>query len=464
MIDIVKDIKGLSADSREIKDGYLFAALSGTHHDGRDYIDQAIKNGATHILAATGTKIPDGIKAIESDNPRRDFAYMAAAFYGEQPNHIVAITGTNGKTSCVDFVRQIFEHLSLKSASLGTLGLISNHMDGDNVMTTPDPVTLHKLLSCLKSKDIDYLAMEASSHGLDQHRMDGVQPKVAAFTNLTQDHLDYHGDMETYFKAKERLFTDILDDDSIAVLNADDEWVQRITHNNIIRFGRNNNADLKLLSQTPLSNGQDIEISYKGEPHKIHLGLIGEFQSHNVLCAAACCISLGLELSGIFGALPTLKNVPGRVELAMAHDNMAAYIDYAHTPDALEQVLKSLRPHVQNRLICIFGAGGDRDRGKRPLMGKIVSNHADIAIITDDNPRSEDPDTIRSEIQSACPNSENIGDRAKAIARGVALLQKGDILLIAGKGHETGQTIGSQTFPFDDKVITQKLMKDRFEA
>jgi len=462
MINIASQIKGLSADTRDIKRGYLFAALKGTRFDGVDFIDQAIMNGATHILAPIGTKVT-GAELIESDNPRLDFAKLASAFYKSQPNNIVAVTGTNGKTSVADFIRQIFEMLDLKSASLGTLGLVSQHAKGYNVMTTPDPVQLHALLADLKGVDVNYLAMEASSHGLDQYRLDGVTPKVAAFTNLSQDHLDYHGDMDTYFKAKERLFTEILPNDGIAVVNIDDEYGQRIKHPNMISYGQGKNANMRLLSQKPSATGQDIQIQYGEDIHNIHLPLIGLFQAYNVLCAAACCISLGLNKNDIFKCLPKLTGVAGRVELATSIQNRAAYIDYAHTPDALEKVLTSLRPHVEGRLICVFGAGGDRDKGKRPKMGRIAESYSDIAIITDDNPRSEDPAKIRHEIFSACSTAENIGGRGEAITHAVSILNAGDVLLVAGKGHEQGQTIGKITHPFDDLTETKNAMEAKYK-
>lgn len=458
MINMVRDIKGLSADTRDIKRGYLFAALKGTRFDGVDFIDQAIMNGATHILAPTGTKI-NGATLVESDNPRLDFAKLASDFYQTQPDNIVAITGTNGKTSVADFIRQIFEMMAFKSASLGTLGLVSKHTKGYNVMTTPDPVKLHALLADLKSVDVNHLAMEASSHGLDQYRLDGVHIKVAAFTNLSQDHLDYHKDMQAYFQAKERLFTDILPDNGVAVINCDDEWGQKINSKNIISYGRSNHATLRLISQTPTATGQDIQIQYGDDVHNIHLPLIGLFQAYNILCAAACCIGLGLNKNDVFSTLAKLEGVAGRVQLASDINDKAAYIDYAHTPDALEKVLTALRPHVKGRLVTVFGAGGDRDKGKRPKMGRIVQQHSDVVIVTDDNPRSENPEKIRHEILSACSCAENIGGRAQAIAHAASILKAGDVLLVAGKGHEQGQTIGKTTHPFDDLTETQKAME-----
>jgi len=385
MKDIVSQIKGLSADTRDIKRGYLFAALKGTRFDGVDFIDQAVLNGAIHVLAPTGTKI-EGAQLIESDNPRLDFAKLASAFYQSQPDNIVAVTGTNGKTSVADFIRQIFEMLNLKSASLGTLGLVSKHAKGYNVMTTPDPVQLHALLADLKGVNVNYLAMEASSHGLDQYRLDGLTPKVAAFTNLSQDHLDYHGDMDTYFKAKERLFTDILSNDGVAVVNSDDKYGQRIKHSNMIYYGFDKDADLKIISQKPSATGQDIQIQYGDDIHNIHLPLIGLFQAYNVLCAAACCIGLGLNKNDVFKCLPKLVGVKGRVELASAINDRAAYIDY------------------------------------------------------------------------------DIGGRADAIAHAVSILNAGDVLLVAGKGHEQGQTIGKITHPFDDLTITRDLMEKHYKT
>lgn len=458
MREFLYHITGLTADSREVRQGYLFAALHGTRYDGRDYIDQAILNGATHILAPKGTPVRHDVTMIESDNPRHEFALMAAAFYKLQPDHIVAITGTNGKTSVADFCRQIFEMVYLKAASLGTLGLVSKTVKGENKMTTPDPVRLHALLADLKAAGVDHLAIEASSHGLHQYRLDGVKPKVVAFTNLSQDHLDYHETMEAYFQAKQRLFDEILPEGGYAVVNIDDEYGRRLRHKQLT-FGQDKDAVLRLIEQTPQADGQDIRLSYHDDIYNMHLPLIGLFQAYNVLCAAGCCIMLGLDAEFVFECLPKLQGVAGRVELAGVKGAAAAYVDYAHTPDALEKVLTALRPHVTGRLICVFGAGGDRDKGKRPKMGRVVSKLADIAIVTDDNPRSENPDKIRAEIMAACPDADTIGDRRKAIAHGVRMLKDGDILLVAGKGHEQGQTIGDITHPFDDVTETRKAME-----
>lgn len=457
------EIKGITSDSRAVKAGYIFAALQGVKVDGRDYMAAAVDKGATHILAQTGTDFPTGVTGIESDNPRQDYARMAAEFYDAQPENTIAVTGTNGKTSVADFCRQILDHAGRDAASLGTLGVVSNHINADFGMTTPDPATLHALLADMKAAGINDLAMEASSHGLDQYRLDGVNIKVAAFTNLTQDHLDYHETMDDYFAAKARLFHDLLPTDGIAVVNADDAWAKKITFKNMMSYGMDKNATLRLLSQLPTISGQDIDVQYDGKKYAVHLPLIGKFQAYNVLCAAACCIAIGLDANKVFKILPRLNGVRGRMELASAITGYAAYIDYAHTPDALINALTSLRPHVRGKLVCVFGAGGDRDKTKRPLMGGAACDHADICIITDDNPRSEDPSFIRNQIFSACSKAENIGGRANAIAHAVSLLNAGDVLLVAGKGHEQGQTIGDTTHPFDDLLVTRQAMEARFK-
>ncbi len=462
MTGMIQHIKGITSDSRDVKPGYLFAALKGTRFDGRDYIDEAVKNGATHILAPIGTKVPDHVTMIETNDVRREFALMTAEFYGEQPDNIIAVTGTNGKTSVVEFIRQIWEINGVKSASLGTLGLTSEHAEGHNIMTTPDPVKLHALLVDLKAAGVNHLAMESSSHGLHQYRLDGVKPRVAAFTNLSQDHLDYHETMGDYFAAKARLFTDILPRDGYAVVNIDDEYGRRLPRHELT-FGTHPDAVMKLLSQTPTSTGQTIEVDYQSKQYSISLNLIGSFQAYNVLCAAGCCIMNGMDVEAVMVSLPKLHGVKGRVELAANIDDRAAYIDYAHTPDALEKILMALRPHVKGRLVCVFGAGGDRDKGKRPQMGRIAAEYADHVIITDDNPRTENPDKIRDDILSACPKAENIGDRRAAIARSVEILNAGDVLLVAGKGHEQGQIIGDTSHPFDDLTETRKAMEAKFK-
>jgi UDP-N-acetylmuramoyl-L-alanyl-D-glutamate--2,6-diaminopimelate ligase len=480
-IDIAK-ITGVTSDSRAVKDGYVFVAIKGEQSDGHDYIVDAIKNGAFYIVQNPSLEqrmdnnivssssqqmeygqgalsMYDYVRFVESDNTRRDLSIIASAFYKAHPDHVIAVTGTNGKTSVVEFIRQLLEMDGKSAASIGTLGVQSNAVQIDGAMTTPDAVILHDVLAQLKQANVDYAAIEASSHGLHQHRLDGARIAVAAFTNLTQDHLDYHGDMDTYFAAKNRLFENILDDDGVAVVNIDDKYGEKINHDNIMSYGMADNADLRLISQTPKANGQDIVVSYNGEAFDIHLPLIGQFQAYNVLCAAACCIALGLDAKSVFACCSKLNGVDGRMQLAATVNGASAYIDYAHTPDALENALKSLRPHTDGRLVCVFGAGGNRDKTKRPLMGKVVCDHADIAIITDDNPRGEDSATIRNEIFSACSMAENIGGRAEAIGYATSVLTAGDILLVAGKGHEQGQTINGTTHPFDDLSVTRQAME-----
>jgi len=463
----LKNIAGLTSDSRDVRNGYLFAALKGVHHDGHDFIDIAIENGATYILVDEGHNrtYPSYIIVIKSSNPRRDFAQYCAEFYNTQPDNIVAVTGTNGKTSVADFMRQLFDLCGEKGASLGTLGLVSNYYSADNVMTTPDPVLLHKVLKGLHDVDVNYMAMEASSHGLDQHRLDGVKPKVAAFTNLTQDHLDYHGDMDTYFHAKKRLFTTILQ--GHAIVNIDDEYGVQLAKelDLVMTYGVSDDADFSIQNHMPHAVGQSFSVQYNGELHAVDLSLIGAFQSHNVVCALACCVALGFDLQKLLSLLPELKGVRGRMECAhnVRDKNIAAYIDYAHTPDALEKALQSLRPHVKGRLICAFGAGGDRDNSKRPLMGYAATQYADHVIVTDDNPRNENAKNIRDEVIKECLNADNIGDRGAAIQHGVDMLQDGDVLLVAGKGHEQGQVVGDKTLPFDDLSVTKAIMKKRFK-
>jgi len=463
--EIIANIKGLTSDSRMVKEGYLFAALPGTRFDGRHFMDDAMRNGATHILALPGTKFPGGVTGITDARPRKRFAQLVAGFYQLQPKHVVAITGTNGKTSTADFILQIWQMVGLKSASLGTLGLIGNMMHAEGLMTTLDPVRLHGMLADLKSVGVDHLAMEASSHGLDQSRLDGVAVSVAAYTNLSQDHLDYHGDIDSYFMAKTRLFNELLPAGGTAVINIDDEYGLRLSQNIAqpqITYGTNAAASLRLITQEPHADGQDLHVNFDGQDYHIHLSLMGLFQAYNVLCAAACCMALGDRAEDIFPALEKLHGVRGRLQKIAVHDDgAAAYIDYAHTPDALAKVLSALQPHVRGRLICVFGAGGDRDKGKRPQMGRVVAAHADYAIVTDDNPRSEAPASIRADILSAFPDAENIGDRRLAIQTAVSYLKAGDVLLVAGKGHEQGQIIGDQIFPFDDSTETCHAMEAR---
>jgi len=457
--DIIAQIGGLTADSRNVHKGMLFAALPGRRVDGRDYIKDAIAGGARIILAPEGTGIADSdVILITDPDPRRRFAQLAAKFYGRQPETTVAVTGTNGKTSTVTFTAQIWERLGYKSASLGTLGVVSRVKMKTGSLTTPDTVALQAELADLAAAGIDHLAMEASSIGVEQRRLDGVQLAAAAFTNLTQDHLDYHGDMETYFQSKLRLFTTLLPADKASVVYVDDEYGVRLADGlkkagrKIITFGRDAD-DIKLVRQLPTPSGQVLNIRAEGQDFTVNMSLPGLFQALNALCAAGIVLACDRRRSfaDIAGHLETLTGVPGRLQLVPGHPSGAAvYVDYAHTPAGLENVLSALRPHASGKLVCVFGAGGDRDRAKRPLMGAAVARLADTGIVTDDNPRSEDPAAIRAEIMPAIPGAQEIGDRRQAIRTAIASLRSGDVLVIAGKGHEPGQTIQGIVHPFDD--------------
>ena len=458
------EIRGLASDSRKVEEGYLFAALPGSRVDGRDFIRQAIDRGAVAVLAPSGTELKGRDKAIPlitDDNPRKLLAAMAAQFYQHQPNFIAAVTGTNGKTSIASFTRQIWELCGRKAASLGTLGLYPALESEIAALTTPDPIELHRALAELAHNGFDHLAMEASSHGLDQYRLDGVRVKAAAFTNLSRDHLDYHETMAAYLAAKLRLFTDLLAQDGTAVLNADLIEYEEIREAcrargiKIISYGIAQ-SDLRLATQTATANGQKLLVDMFDKLVAIELPLAGDFQAHNILAAVGLALASGLDLPEILETLPNLQVVPGRVELvAETAEGAAVFVDYAHTPDALAKVLKALRPHTAGRLWTVFGCGGDRDRGKRPQMGEIANRLADKAIVTDDNPRSEDPAAIRAEVMAAAPKALEIGDRGEAIASAVAALAPGDVLVIAGKGHESGQIVGGRVLPFLDRDVAR---------
>lgn len=455
----VKSLKGLTEDSRAVKDGYLFAAFTGTQNDGRDYIPAAIKNGASHILACEGTQLPvgteDTVRLITDPAPRKVFAKLAAEFYEDQPAYIAAVTGTNGKTSVVHFTQQIWTALGFKASALGTL---------QGTMTTPDTVSLHKNLKALSDDGASHLAIEASSHGLDQNRLDGVKIKAAGFTNLSRDHLDYHKDMSEYLAAKMRLFTEVLDPKGVAVINADSAQGQDIISANdrrTLTYGAAG-KDLKILSVTPQPQGQKISLEIFEKAFDLTIPLVGDFQIMNALCALGLVLAddKDIDRENAIAALETLKGAKGRLEYVEGHPKSAAiYVDYAHTPDALDHVLNALRPHTAGKLVCVFGCGGDRDRGKRHVMGEIAARLADHVIVTDDNPRSEDPAAIRAEVLKGAKNADNIGDRHEAIKTAMQDLEQGDVLLIAGKGHEQGQVFATHTAPFDDVNETKKIIK-----
>ena len=460
------DVTGLTADSRDVKPGYLFAALPGVQFDGADFILDAIDRGAAAVLMSGAHAGGDerGVPVLRVDNPRSMLAKMAARYYGRQPATIVAVTGTNGKTSVAAFVRQIWAGLGLKSASLGTIGLISPGRTIALQHTTPEPVSLHRLLRDVADEGIEYLAFEASSHGLAQNRVDGVRIQAAAFTNLSRDHLDYHRDFEEYLGEKLKLFTDILQPDGCAVVNADSMdgarviAVARKRKLRLLTFGEAGD-DLKLVAHERNGNAQKIVIHADGEDFALDFPLVGDFQVSNALCAAALVMATGYSAKDVLPLLETLEGAKGRLDLVGHHPSGAPVIvDYSHTPESLKVALTSLRPYVKSRLIVVIGAGGDRDKGKRPQMGKNAVEYADIAIITDDNPRTEEPAQIRREVLSAAPGAIEIGDRREAIAYGIGLLKKGDILLVAGKGHEPGQTIGTEVLPFSDHEVVKEYL------
>jgi UDP-N-acetylmuramoyl-L-alanyl-D-glutamate--2,6-diaminopimelate ligase len=457
-------VSGIAIDSRKIRQGTLFAALPGTTVHGARFVAQAIADGAAAILTdregaalAAGALEGSGVALVVAEDARATLANAAALWFGPVPETLVAVTGTNGKTSVASFTRQIWEHLGHPAVNIGTTGVEGSY-SAPGIHTTPDALTLQSLLAAIKADGIEHVAMEASSHGLDQRRMEAVSPCAAAFTNLTQDHLDYHGTMEAYFAAKLRLFTELLVDDGVAVVNVDDPYGREVANtvemrgNEVIGVAQYaENAELRIAGRRLDERGQDLLVQAWGKPIRLRLPLIGAFQAMNVLTAAGLAIAAGEEVEAVFGVLPRLTGVRGRMQLAGVRTSGApVYVDYAHTPDALENALKALRPHVLGRLHVVFGAGGDRDRGKRPLMGQAAAAHADVVIVTDDNPRSEDPAAIRAAVLGGCPDATEIGDRAEAILRAVDALEAGDALLIAGKGHETGQQVGDVVYPFDD--------------
>jgi len=462
-----REITGLSADSRAVKPGFLFAALPGTRTDGRAFLPQAADNGAAAVLVPDDTgpaQIPPGVAVLRSPAPHKALALIAARFHGRQPEVVTAVTGTNGKTSTAVFTRQLWARLGVAGASMGTLGLTGAGFHVPGKLTTPDPVTLHRLLTEAVDHGCTHLCMEASSHGLAQHRLDGVTPAAAAFTNLSRDHLDYHGTEAAYLAAKARLFTEVLAAGGTAVLNADTpEFAAlaeavRATGRRVMDYGTQAEA-LRLERRQAHPAGQTLDLAILGTRRRIDLPLVGGFQAMNALAALGLVLATGADTDAAAAALEHLDGVPGRLELVGRHGNGAAvYVDYAHTPDALETVLAALRPHAEGKLVCLFGCGGDRDRGKRPLMGRIAARLADHVIVTDDNPRSEDPATIRREVLAGCPGAEERDDRRAAIHAAVAALKAGDVLLLAGKGHETGQIVGDSVLPFDDRAEAQTAL------
>ena len=457
------EVSGLTADSRAVRPGYLFAALRGGAADGADFIGDALRRGAVAVLADRHAP-PCAVPLITDPDPRHRLALVAARFFGAQPRFIAAVTGTSGKTSVAEFTRQIWLATGRKAATLGTLGVVGDAASQSLALTTPDPVTLHRALAEIAAGGVDHVAMEASSHGLDQRRLDGVEVSAAAFTNLSQDHFDYHAGPEDYLAAKLRLFGTVLAPGGAAVLNADAPEFERIAAqcrargHAIVTYGEAP-SDLRLVEAAAGGQGQTLSIDAGGQRHRIEFPLPGVFQALNALCAVGLAMASGISLDRALHAVAGLTGVRGRLETVATLANGArVFVDYAHKPGALEAVLTALRPHVSGRLVVVFGCGGDRDQGKRILMGRIAAALADAVIVTDDNPRREDPAFIRGQALAGCPDAEEIGDRGAAINAAVADLRAGDGLVIAGKGHEAGQTVGDEIIPFDDAEVARQAV------
>jgi UDP-N-acetylmuramoyl-L-alanyl-D-glutamate--2,6-diaminopimelate ligase len=458
------DIAGLAADSRAVGRGFLFAALPGTATDGARFVGDAVGRGAVAVLAAKDGRIDTTVPVIRAEDPRRALALLAARFHPRQPEHLVAVTGTSGKTSVAAFARQIFAAAGHEAASIGTLGVVSRRWSEYGNLTTPDPVALHAALDRLAGEGVTHAAMEASSHGLDQRRLDGIRIEAAGFTNLGRDHMDYHPSVAAYLAAKLSLFTAILPEGGTAVIDMDDPRSPDVADaaerrgQRLIRSGRAG-TELKLLALTAKGFRQSLRLEAFGKRQDILLPLAGAFQASNALVAAGLAIGAGIDAAMALEALQKLEGAPGRLELAGRKANGAmVFIDYAHKPDALVSALQALRPMTAGRLAVIFGAGGDRDAGKRPLMGKAAADNADVVIVTDDNPRSENPAAIRKQVIAGAAQAIEIGDRGEAIRTGIAMLASGDVLCVAGKGHETGQIVGGKTVHFSDHEVVREVL------
>ncbi|MBR0754733.1 UDP-N-acetylmuramoyl-L-alanyl-D-glutamate--2,6-diaminopimelate ligase [Bradyrhizobium jicamae] len=451
------EVGGLAVDSRAVKPGDLFFALVGTKTDGARFIDSAIAAGAVAVAGDHAPQAALSVPFVVTPNPRRALALAAATFYPRQPEMIAAVTGTSGKTSVAAFTRQIWQRLGHSSASIGTIGLVSPKRTVYGSLTTPDPIALHRQLDEIANDGVTHLAFEASSHGLDQFRLDGVRIAAGGFTNLSRDHMDYHPDVAHYLNAKLRLFRDLVIDGGAAVISADHDCSQDVIDAarerklRIITVGRKADADgIRLVDAAIDGFAQTLVIAYRGRPRTIKLPLVGEFQIENALVSAGLAIGTGGDADAVFASLEHLEGAKGRLEYVGAHHGAPIFIDYAHKPDALAKALQALRPYARRKLVVIFGCGGDRDAGKRPIMGAIAADNADSVIITDDNPRSENPAAIRAAIMATAKGAREIGDRTAAIREGIAGLEAGDALVVAGKGHEIGQIIGDKTLPFSD--------------
>ncbi len=459
-----RPVAGVAFDSRMVEAGDVFFALAGAKDDGVRHVADAVRRGASAIVAERMAPC-EGAPLVRVADARLALARAAARLYPRQPETIVAVTGTSGKTSVAAFVRQIWAAVGRESAALGTIGVVSRPITVYGSLTTPDPVTLHRTLQALAEAGVTHLAMEASSHGLDQKRLDGVRLAAGAFTNLSRDHMDYHATVEDYLAAKLRLFRDLLPAGAPAVVDADAEIAPRAIEAArarglaVLSVGAKGKA-IRLAGVVRDGLASTLDLEFGGRKRRVRLPLPGDFQISNALVAAALCVATGSEADAVFHALQRLEGAPGRLERVGERGGAGVFVDYAHKPDALEKALAALRPYVPGRLIVAFGCGGDRDAGKRPIMGEIATRAADVVIVTDDNPRSENPASIRAQILAAAPEAIEIGDRAEAIRAGVAMLRPGDALMIAGKGHETGQIVGSAVLPFSDADEARKALAE----
>lgn len=454
-------ITGFAIDHRKVAPGTVFGAFRGSRFNGEDYIPQAVEAGAVAIVSAPGVTV-EGAAHIADEEPRRLFARLAARFFAPFPDTTVAVTGTNGKTSTVELTRQLWRMAGFHAASIGTLGVTTADDQVSTGLTTPDIVTFLSNMAGLRKEGVTHAAFEASSHGLSQYRTEGLPVRAVAFTNLSRDHLDYHGTMEAYFAAKLRLFDEVVDADGAAVVWADDAYsagvIDAVKARGVRAISVGNAGEtIRLLDRTPTALGQTLKLEIDGKTREVKLPLIGAYQAANALVATGLVIATGGDIDRTLADLQRVAPVRGRLErAALSKSGAPIYVDYAHTPDGLEAAIAALRPHTAGRLITVFGAGGDRDTGKRPLMGEVATRLSDLAIVTDDNPRSEDPAAIRRDVLAGAPGAVEIGGRREAIAEAIARTEAGDIVLIAGKGHEQGQIVGDRVLPFDDVSVARE--------
>ncbi len=460
-VDSDSEVTGFAIDHRKVTKGNVFGAFRGAMFNGEDFIPAAVEKGAVAVVARPEARV-EGAVHLADEKPRRLFAQLASKYYGPYPQTVVAVTGTNGKTSTVEMTRQIWRMLGHRSASIGTLGVTTSDDQVKTGLTTPDIVTFLSNMAGLKRMGISHVAYEASSHGLDQYRAEGVPLTAAAFTNFSRDHLDYHPSMDAYFEAKMRLFDEVIEPGKTAVIWTDDAESDAVIARakarglQVMTVGRKGET-IRLVEQTPTPLGQTLILEHEGNEHRLALPLIGAYQASNVMTAAALVLATGGEWRAVFSAMGRVAPVRGRLERAViSRAGAPVYVDYAHTPDALEAAIMALKPHVEGKLIIVFGAGGDRDQGKRAPMGQVAARLADVAIVTDDNPRSEDPAKIRADILAGAPGAIEVAGRKDAIARALEMATGGDIVLLAGKGHETGQIIGTRVLPFDDALVARE--------